>query len=69
MKISVNYVGRFMEVTFRDLEDEDIRARSGLLDEEAAHDLADELHVVARQLRAGAARDLNQILLPFEQAA
>lgn len=69
MKIAINDVGRYLEVTFCDFENQDIRAHSGLLDEDAAHDLADELQGIAWKLRAETKRDANQILLPFARAA
>lgn len=69
MKIAINELGRFREVTFCDFEDEDVCAHSGLLDVDGAHDLADELQSIAQRLRAGAEQNLGQILLPFAQAA
>lgn len=69
MKISISTVGRFREVAFCDFEDEQRCAYSGLLAEDDAHDLADELYAIATQLRSWADRDANQILLPFARAA
>jgi hypothetical protein len=65
MTITMHSVGRFKEVVFRDFEDADVCARSGLLDEDQARDLADRLHQVSHQLWQSEPADDNQQVLPF----
>ena len=65
MKITTHTVGRFREVCFYDVEDEEARACSGLLNEDEAHDFAERLREVAHQLSAAATDDRSQTLLPF----
>lgn len=65
MTITVRAVGRFREVTFHDFEDTEVRARSGLLDEDDAQHLSQRLREVADELSGHEAIDKNQIPLPF----
>lgn len=69
MKITVQSIGRFKEVMFQDFENADLCAQSGLLNDDEAHDLAQELRQVADRLSAPAVGDDSQILLPFAVAA
>jgi hypothetical protein len=65
MTITVHSIGRFKEVSFRDAEDEDVRARSGLLDADQAMELSQRLREVADALTEVESADQNQTVLPF----
>ena len=71
MRITLHTSGRFKEVGFHDFEDDERAAYTGLLDEQEAADLADQLQSIARKLTETAVEDQSQILLPFvaERAA
>jgi hypothetical protein len=65
MKISVHRIGRFHEVVFHDYENDEVRAASGLLNDDEAKEMAARLHEVADELWSLAFTDTNQIVLPF----
>ena len=65
MTISIYAVGRFKEVVFADAENEEMRAASGLLDEEEAGELAERLREVADNLSEAKHADDSQTVLPF----
>jgi hypothetical protein len=69
MKITVHMSGRYKEVGFHDSEDDERTAYTGLLDEEEAADLAEQLQGVARRLTRATVSDETQFLLPLGERA